>query len=137
MKLLKRLKKLIIKIPVSVLLLLIKKLMKYFMEERKLNGKYWSHWVINTSSGLRFDLKTLDASCDISWFSLWSPFAHIRVPRFSSFCEFLKFHDNVLGMFSEVIKHWNKTDMRSEYYCNCFRYFVIQEWYPQQHLNFW
>ena len=29
--------------------------------------------------------------------------------------------------FSRVIKHWDKTDMRSEYYCNCFRYFVIQE----------
>ena len=66
LKLIKRLKKLIIKIPVSVLLLLIKKRMKYVMEERKLNGKYSSHWMINTSSGLRFDLKTLDASCDIS-----------------------------------------------------------------------
>jgi len=105
LKLIKRLKKLIIKIPASVLLLLIKKCMKICHGREKTEREIFIPLDDNTSSGLRFDLKTFNASCDISWFSLCPPFAHnphIRFPRFSSCCEFPKFLHNVLG--SDMLK---------------------------------
>jgi len=56
LKLIKRLKKLIIKIPASVLLLLIKKCMKICHGREKTEREIFIPLDDNTSSGLRFDL---------------------------------------------------------------------------------
>ena len=74
LKLIKRLKKLMIKIPASVLLLLIKKRMKICHGREKTEREIFIPLDDNTSSGLWFDLKTFNTSCDISWFSLCPPF---------------------------------------------------------------
>ena len=138
LKLIKRWKKLIIKILASVLVLLIKKTHEICDRREKTEREIFIPLDDDTSSGLRFDLKTFHASCDISWLSLCLPFdhnSHIRFPWFPCFSQqvltrrgqklcFVNVHFNSTTFF------WIAEPRKKWCYRICFSSFGDEIWCP-------